>query len=892
MKKLITLLCLTTLSVTLLSQSPRMFNYQAVVRDASGQTIVNQTVNVQMSILQYTADGTALYVERFLPVTNDYGLINLAIGTGTVQSGSFAGIDWSDGPYFIKTEVDPDGGTSFTELGTSMLLSVPYALYSSKSGTWSELGDNIFYEDGKVGIGTTNPFNLLEVKGIIGAQDGNSDNWNEAYSWGNHALEGYLTGFTEEDPNFNKAFRLDGDTVYKLTGSLAIGRIGPNKTKLAVTGDDERSEDALFEVRRADGQAVFSVYNEGVRVYVPTDPHTKGPKGGFAIGGFDITKGEYTEDYLYVTPDSIRMYIDKTPEGKGPKGGFAIGGFDRSKGIIDDFMVVNADSTRFYIDDTGTKGPKGGFAIGGFDQTKGSNQFFNVSPGTEGSIDPSENRVLWYPIKNAFLTGRVLIQHSDSVGENSFASGFESKAVGQYSQALGYQAIARGNNSTSIGYNSVAHKDNSFAFGNNTTASGVNSVALGSGANAKGNYSFALGAIGVDSTGTLVGNTIALDDYSFAIGQGATSNSTGAFAIGTETVSTGIFSTALGYKAETDGYYALALGPNTEALNRSAIAIGDGATASADYSVAIRGSASNSYSIAIGSSSATGAGAISLGGAKLTYAQPIPNPSISVFYQAIAAGKPSMAMGYGVGAGGNFSIALGTGSDVFTIPSGGTRSNGNFSVAIGHYAHSDGNYSKAMGDHVTAYSAYETVLGRYNKSRTPGSTTDWISTDPLFVIGNGTGSSAKSDAMVILKNGEVYFPEVYDNPVGVTIDLHMNPDGEIGYQASSRKYKTQIEDMENVDWLYSLKPVNFVYKEDKSKSKQYGLIAEEVDQVNKSFVFYNDKGEPETVLYDRLTAPMLKAIQEQKMIIQQKDKEIQALRDRLAKIEAMLGIAE
>lgn len=160
--------------------------------------------------------------------------------------------------------------------------------------------------------------------------------------------------------------------ILSVPTALVAKKVEPAQqlSDLEVVGTDDSSEDALFEVRRADGQTVFAVYSEGVRVYVPSDPSTKGTKGGFAIGGFDRTKGEITEDYMYVTPDSIRMYIDKTPGIKGPKGGFAIGGFDRTKAIVDDYMIVNADSTRFYIEDPSVKGLKGGFAIGGFDRTK------------------------------------------------------------------------------------------------------------------------------------------------------------------------------------------------------------------------------------------------------------------------------------------------------------------------------------------------------------------------------------------------------------------------------------------------------------------------------------------------------------------------------------------
>lgn len=130
MKKICSLLPLLLFSVLAIAQSPQSFNYQAIVRDVSGNALVDQTVGVQISILQGSAGGTAVYVERVTPTTNDYGLINIQVGTGAVQSGTFNTIDWANGPYFLKTEIDDTGGTTYTEMGTSQLISVPYALYS------------------------------------------------------------------------------------------------------------------------------------------------------------------------------------------------------------------------------------------------------------------------------------------------------------------------------------------------------------------------------------------------------------------------------------------------------------------------------------------------------------------------------------------------------------------------------------------------------------------------------------------------------------------------------------------------------------------------------------------------------------------------------------------
>ena len=148
--------------------------------------------------------------------------------------------------------------------------------------------------------------------------------------------------------------------------------------KLSVEGEAAGLEEALFEVKNKDGQTIFAVYNEGVRIYV--DDGAKGTKGGFAVGGFDMTKATKRE-YLVVSDDSIRMYLDNNPLTKAKKGGFAVGGFDMTKGSVQDYMNISQDSIRIYIDNSSTKALKGGFAVGGFDATKtGNKNYMNVTP--------------------------------------------------------------------------------------------------------------------------------------------------------------------------------------------------------------------------------------------------------------------------------------------------------------------------------------------------------------------------------------------------------------------------------------------------------------------------------------------------------------------------------
>jgi hypothetical protein len=129
----LTLLLLLLSLTTLFAQAPQKMSYQSVIRKTDGALVVNTLVGMKISILQEAANGPAVYVETQTPTTNANGLTTLAIGGGTAVTGTFAGINWASGTYFIKTETDPVGGTNYTISGTSQLLSVPYALYAGSS---------------------------------------------------------------------------------------------------------------------------------------------------------------------------------------------------------------------------------------------------------------------------------------------------------------------------------------------------------------------------------------------------------------------------------------------------------------------------------------------------------------------------------------------------------------------------------------------------------------------------------------------------------------------------------------------------------------------------------------------------------------------------------------
>lgn len=133
MKKLIIILFSLINTLAVLAQAPEKFSYQAIIRDNTKQLVKNQTIGMRLGIYRDSINGTKVYEETQTPKTNDNGLVTLQVGTGTVVAGNFSNIDWSNGPYFLKREIDLNGGTTYNITGETELLSVPYALYSKKS---------------------------------------------------------------------------------------------------------------------------------------------------------------------------------------------------------------------------------------------------------------------------------------------------------------------------------------------------------------------------------------------------------------------------------------------------------------------------------------------------------------------------------------------------------------------------------------------------------------------------------------------------------------------------------------------------------------------------------------------------------------------------------------
>ena len=158
-----------------LAQTPEKMSYQAIVRDGENNLVSNSIVSLRIIVRQGSTTGTNSYEETHSAMSNSNGLVSLEIGSGNVVSGDFDEIPWSDGPFFIETQVDPSGGSNYSIVGVTQLLSVPYAL-SAKNAEHVENVDIISVTSSR-NISPTDINNTIECKqtAVITLASGFSD---------------------------------------------------------------------------------------------------------------------------------------------------------------------------------------------------------------------------------------------------------------------------------------------------------------------------------------------------------------------------------------------------------------------------------------------------------------------------------------------------------------------------------------------------------------------------------------------------------------------------------------------------------------------------------------------------------------------------------------------
>lgn len=306
-------------------------------------------VALRISFLSDTSNNP-VYQELHQAVTTNIGLVNLRIGNGEALYGSFNDLNWSAQTYFMQIELKTSEQSEFLHLGYTVLHSVPYAMHAKSAENVNDadadpenelqvisiLGDTIFLENG--GFIVLPPDNVNDA-------DADPTNEYQTINFENDSLE-ITFGNKIKIPITDTTWRFQGEDLYFNSGKVGIGTNTPS-TKLIVKGDETTAfDDLLFAVVNNAGDTVFAVFQGGVRIYVEDNQKKAvGNKAGFAVGGFNSSKG-ITNEYLRVTPDSVRVYIEDESEDK-PKmnrGGFAIGGFNSYKTGIKDLMYLTPDN--------------------------------------------------------------------------------------------------------------------------------------------------------------------------------------------------------------------------------------------------------------------------------------------------------------------------------------------------------------------------------------------------------------------------------------------------------------------------------------------------------------------------------------------------------------------
>ncbi len=673
-----------------------------------------------------------------------------------------------------------------------------------------EINSNYVYlssDNGRVGIGTSAPNSKLEVKAdntftendtLFAVKDQNGNIVFAVFPDGakvyvNSGTKGKIGGFAVSGRTSTKA----EETEYL--------RVTPDSTRIYVNEDATKGKIGGFAVSgRTSTKGLVNDYllvgSDSTRIYVKEDA-TKGKIGGFAVSGRTSTKGSFN-DYLQVTKDSTRVYISES-ESKGKIGGFAVSGRTSTKGIANDYFNISGNTDAEVIDNESRViwYPQKAALLAG-----------EVHVGSADSVGKNSTALGYRTIAMGEQSQSFGYQ-TKAFGDYSTAIGRNAQADGNSSFAFGEDAIAEGMNSFSLGQWAHASNDESYAFGRGAIAEGFRSFAFGSAgvdsigdptgvAHAKGDYTFAIGqgsqALGHGSFAIGLADT-AKGSYSLAMGYKTAAIGFGSTAIGYETSASGSYSTAMGFITTASGYFSTAMGNKTSASGSSSTAMGAKTTASGVISTAMghrtsasgerstsmgyetiasgftstamghSTSASGSSSTAMGSSS-TASGVISTAMGEYTIASG--SSSTAMGYETTASGDFSTAMGYSTSASRTSSTAMGYETEASgmistamghkTTASGGsstamggkTTASGSSSTAMGYETTASGIYSTAMGQYTIARPYNSFIIGRFNDT-TASSLTNWTATDPLFVIGNGSADNSRSNAVTVLKNGNV-----------------------------------------------------------------------------------------------------------------------------------------
>lgn len=297
MKKLL-LLSALFISILTFAQVPQGISYQAIALNGSGTPVVSSNVRVKLSILDVSATGTTLYSETQLKTTNPNGLFNLTIGQGTVVSGVFNTINWGTNSKFLKVEMDAAGGTTYALVGTTQLLSVPYALAAESLVTSAGEGITLVSPNGTpYTLSVNNSGQLsLPTSGTTGTIP------NQLYLYGTFNSFNPTTALQFANQSANEVFY-----GYKYLASGAQLKFLPENNASSAVYGVNASNDLLI------GGSAYTISSTGF--YMMTISHVPGePMNLYDLQAavpviYDFTNGVYTNPTYNTTTNTLSFTV-------------------------------------------------------------------------------------------------------------------------------------------------------------------------------------------------------------------------------------------------------------------------------------------------------------------------------------------------------------------------------------------------------------------------------------------------------------------------------------------------------------------------------------------------------------------------------------------------------
>ncbi|NIJ53763.1 tail fiber domain-containing protein [Dyadobacter arcticus] len=246
------------------AQAPQQFSFQGVARDAEGRAISNATIGLRLTIHSTTTIGPMVYQETHNASTSQGGVFTVAVGAGTTQNGIFKNIDWKSEFHYLQVELDPGGGTNYVNLGSSQLLSVPYALHASEAGRWKNMDPII--QTGVIDEGGVLPAQSFSTytgpkliwyprKAILRAGYIDNNNWDigkigfSSAAFGQNTLASGVASFAtgvESEAIGNSAVAMGEKVISKASYSMSIGSY--NDTEDQPSLSNLQSTDRVFQI--------------------------------------------------------------------------------------------------------------------------------------------------------------------------------------------------------------------------------------------------------------------------------------------------------------------------------------------------------------------------------------------------------------------------------------------------------------------------------------------------------------------------------------------------------------------------------------------------------------------------------------------------------------------